>query len=475
MNIVYVASEVAPFIKTGGLGDVAGSLPAAFAEAGHQISVFCPLYSAIRAEQRKKLTMVKSCYVQLGWRNQYCGIYHCAQNGVDYYFLDNEYYFARGQIYGEYDDAERFAFFSKAVLDVLPALEIKPDIINCNDWQTALIPVYYNLMYRGQMDYENIKTVFTIHNIAFQGRFSRDVLEYVFGIDDSNYRSGFMVMDGDVNLMKSAIVASDAVTTVSPTYAEEIQTAYYGHGLDSILRSNSYKLHGIINGIDMDLYDPAKNSSLFASYSPADTAGKLTGKMELLKLCGLEGTDETPVIGMIGRLTDQKGLDLVEAILDELLQDDIRLIVLGKGDHRFEQMFVAAKKRHPEKISVSIMFSEDLANKIYAGSDMFLMPSKTEPCGLAQMIALSFGTIPIVRETGGLRDTVTAFVDYLGTGNGFTFHSYNAHDMLHVIRQACEVYRFNRAAWEKLVVRGMESDFSWKSSAEKYIEVYASI
>ncbi|MGN0993552.1 MAG: glycogen synthase GlgA [Butyricicoccus sp.] len=475
MNIVYVSSEVAPFIKTGGLGDVAGSLPAAFAAAGHQVAVFCPLYSAIRSDWRKKMTFLKSTYVQLGWRNQYCGIFLCEQNGVSYYFLDNEYYFARGQIYGEYDDAERFAFFSKAVLDVLPVLEIKPDVINCNDWQTALIPVYYNLLYRSQADYSNIKTVFTIHNIAFQGRFGRDILEYVFGIDDSHFRSGFMAMDGDVNLMKSAIVASDAVTTVSPTYAEEIQTPYYGHGLDSILRSNSYKLHGIINGIDMDAFDPSKNTCLFAPYSPADLSGKKTGKMELLKMCGLEGTENTAVIGMIGRLTDQKGLDLVEAVLDDLLQDDVRLIVLGKGDWRFEQMFVNAKRRYPDKISVSIMFSEDFANKIYAGADMFLMPSKTEPCGLAQMIALRFGTIPIVRETGGLRDTVTAFVDYLGTGNGFTFHSYNAHDMLHVIREACEVYHFNPDAWNKLMIRGMESDFSWKTSAEKYVEVYSSI
>ena len=337
------------------------------------------------------------------------------------------------------------------------------------------MPVYYNLMFAGRPDYANIKTVFTIHNIAFQGRYGRDVLEYVFGIDDAHFRSGFMEMDGDVNLMKAAILASGAVTTVSPSYAEEIQTPYYGHGLDSILRNNSYKLHGILNGIDMTAFNPATDPALAKHYTPSRMAGKKEDKADLLSLCGLEGDENTPVIGMIGRLTDQKGLDLVEAVLDDILQDDVRLIVLGKGDWRYEQMFLEAKRRHPDKISVSILFSGELANKIYAGSDLFLMPSKTEPCGLAQMIALRYGTIPIVRETGGLKDTVTAFVDYLGTGNGFTFFSYNAHDMLHVVREACEVYRYNPKAWKKLMKGGMETDFSWTKSAEKYVEVYQAI
>ena len=475
MKILYVASEVAPFIKTGGLGDVAGSLPVSLAAQGHEVAVFCPLYSTIGKEWRDQMEFVKNAYVQLGWRNQYCGVFSYQRADVTYYFLDNEYYFARAQIYGEYDDAERFAFFSKAVLEILPDLDLKPDIIHCNDWQTALIPVYYNLMFAARPYYTGIKTVFTIHNIAFQGRYGREILEYVLGIDDAHYRSGFMVMDGDVNLMKAAIVASNVVTTVSPTYAEEIQTPYYGHGLDSILRSNSYKLHGIINGIDMEAFNPETDPYLFQNYSAADLEGKAVNKAQLLELCGLEGDADTPVIGMVGRLTDQKGLDLVEAVLDDILEDDVRLIVLGKGDWRYEQMLLEAKRRYPEKISASVMFSADLANKIYAGSDLFLMPSKTEPCGLAQMIALRYGTIPIVRETGGLRDTVTAFVDYLGTGNGFTFFSYNAHDMLHVIREACEIFRYNKEAWKELVRSGMESDFSWKTSAQKYVEVYESI
>lgn len=475
MKIMYVASEVAPFIKTGGLGDVAGSLPKALAAKGHEVKVFCPLYSAIKPEWREKFTYLKNAYVRLGWRNQYCGVFHYEDSGVDFYFIDNEYYFARAQIYGEYDDAERFAYFSKAVLEILPDIDFKPDIINCNDWQTALVPVYYNLMFAARPYYWGIKTVFTIHNIQYQGQYGREILEYVLGIDDAHFRSGFMAMDGDVNLMKSAIVASTAVTTVSPTYAQEIQTAYYGHRLDSILRANSYKLHGILNGIDMQTLDPMTDPALFENYGPKNPEGKLVNKMKLLELCGLEGDENTPVIGMVSRFADHKGFDLLEAVLDDLLREDVRLIVLGKGEWRYEQMFLEAKRRHPDKISASIMFSGELAQRIYAGSDIFLMPSKSEPCGLAQMISLRYGTIPVVRETGGLRDTVTAFVDYLGTGNGFTFASYNAHDMLHVIKEACEVFRFNKPAWKKLVQNGLESDFSWDASADKYIELYQSI
>ena len=472
MKIMYVTSECAPFIKTGGLGDVAGSLPKALAAKGHDVRVFCPLYSAISEEMREKFFYIKNAYVRLGWRNQYCGIFRYEKDGVTYYFIDNEYYFARGQIYGEYDDAERFAYYSKAVLEVLPDLDWKPDVINCNDWQTALVPVYYNLMFASRPFYENIKTVFTIHNIQYQGRYGREILEYVLGIDDAHFRSGFMAMDGDVNLMKAAIVASTAVTTVSPTYANEIQTEYYGYRLDSVLRMNSYKLHGILNGIDMDDGAAAADITAYKNYGPNNPQDKLVNKTELLKLCGLEGDANTPVIGIVTRFVDQKGLDLVEAVLPDILADDVRLIVLGTGDYRYEQMFIEAKRRWPDKVSASIMFSGDLANRIYAGADMFLMPSKFEPCGLAQMIALRYGNIPIVRETGGLKDTVHAFVDYAGTGNGFSFASYNAHDMLHVIREACGVFRFNKPAWKKLMVQGMESDFSWDSSADRYIEVY---
>ena len=311
MKIMYVTSECAPFIKTGGLGDVAGSLPQALAAKGHDVRVFCPLYSAIDQSMREKFYYIKNAYVRLGWRNQYCGIFRYEADGVTYYFIDNEYYFARGQIYGEYDDAERFAYYSKAVLEVLPDLEWKPDVINCNDWQTALVPVYYNLMFASRPFYENIKTVFTIHNIQYQGRYGREILEYVLGIDDAHFRSGFMAMDGDVNLMKAAIVASTAVTTVSPTYANEIQTEYYGYRLDSVLRMNSYKLHGILNGINMDAFNPETDSKIFKNYGPNNPQDKLVNKTELLKLCGLEGDANTPVIGIVTRFVDQTGISFL--------------------------------------------------------------------------------------------------------------------------------------------------------------------
>ncbi len=475
MKIMYVSSEVAPFVKTGGLGDVAGSLPKALAEKGHEVAVFCPLYSVIPNEYRTRMTFVKSAYVQLAWRNQYCGVFSYLEDGVTYYFVDNEYYFSRTQVYGEYDDAERFAFFSKAVLEILPDLGLKPDVINCNDWQTALVSVYYNLLFGARTFYQNIKTVFTIHNIQYQGRYGREVLEYVLGIDDAHFRSGFMVQDGDVNLMKAAILASNAVTTVSQTYAEEIQTPYYSYGLDSILRQNSWKLHGILNGIDMEVFNPQTDAKLLKNYSTKNLKAKLKNKQDLLRLCGLEATEDTPVIGIISRFVSAKGLDLVEAVLHEILEDDVRVVVLGKGDWRYEQMFLEAKRRYPAKISVSIMFSGELANKIYGGADMLLMPSRSEPCGLAQMIAMRYGTVPIVRETGGLKDTVQAYVDYEKTGNGFTFASYNAHDMLHVIRQACGVYKLDAAAWKNLMKVGMEADFSWNVSAERYVALYQSL
>ena len=361
---------------------------------------------------------------------------------------------------------------TKAVLEVLPDLDWKPDVINCNDWQTALVPVYYNLMFASRPFYENIKTVFTIHNIQYQGRYGREILEYVLGIDDAHFRSGFMAMDGDVNLMKAAIVASTAVTTVSPSYAEEIQTEYYGYRLDSVLRMNSYKLHGILNGIDMDAFNPQTDTKIFKQYGPKTPEDKLVNKTELLKLCGLEGDANTPVIGIVTRFVDQKGLDLVEAVLPDILSDDVRLVVLGTGDWKYEQMFIEAKRRWPDKVSASIMFSGDLANRIYAGADMFLMPSKFEPCGLAQMIALRYGNIPIVRETGGLKDSIH---DMGGdNGNGFTFKTYNAHDMLGAIQRAEGLYG-NKPLWNQAMVNAMNSDFSWNKSANEYVDMYKRI
>ena len=472
MKILYAASEAVPFCKTGGLADVAGSLPAALAAQGADVAVVLPLYQKVKEKFSDQLHFECYDYVDLAWRHSYCGLFSMERDGVTWYFLDNEQYFRRPELYGYMDDGERFGFFSRAVVRMLPHLRFWPEVIHCNDWQTALVPIYLKDDSVREERFRSIRTVLSIHNIEYQGRYGREILEYVLGIDDAHFRSGFMAMDGDVNLMKAAIVASTAVTTVSPTYANEIQTEYYGYRLDSVLRMNSYKLHGILNGINMDAFNPETDSKIFKKYGPNNPQDKQVNKTELLKLCGLEGDANTPVIGIVTRFVDQKGLDLVEAVLPDILADDVRLIVLGTGDYRYEQMFIEAKRRWPDKVSASIMFSGDLANRIYAGADMFLMPSKFEPCGLAQMIALRYGTIPIVRETGGLKDTVHAFVDYAGTGNGFTFASYNAHDMLHVIREACGVFRFNKPAWSKLIMQGMQSDFSWGSSADKYIEVY---
>lgn len=475
MKILYAASEVAPFIKTGGLGDVAGSLPKALAAKGHEVAVVCPLYCQIKPEWRDKMSYLRNLYVQVAWRSQYCGIFVYEADGVKYYFLDNEYYFARNGVYGEYDDAERFAFFSRAVLDMLPAIDFRPDVINCNDWQTALIPVYYGLDYNCRPWYGGIKTVFTIHNIQFQGQYGREILDYVLGIDDHHFQNGFMQQDGDVNLMKAAIVCSDRVTTVSQTYAQEIQTEFYGFRLDSILRWNQGKVSGIVNGIDVDAFDPETDPHLFKNYGINSLDDKKVNRAELLKMCDLSASDETMVIGMVGRLTSQKGLDLVQCVLNDILEKDVRMIVLGTGDYDYEQMFMRAKWEHPDKISTNIMFSADLANKIYAGCDLFLMPSLFEPCGLAQMIAMRYGTLPLVRETGGLKDTVQPYNQFTGEGTGFSFANYNAHEMLHVIEEAAALFRHDQKAWRQLQINAMSRDFSWDRSAQAYIDLYQSI
>lgn len=472
MKVLYVSSECAPFIKTGGLGDVAGSLPKALAAKGAEVAVVCPLYSKISHDWRSKMTFVKSMYVQLAWRNQYCGIFVYEADGVKYYFLDNEYYFARNQVYGEYDDAERFAFFSRAVLEMLPAINFRPDVINCNDWQSALVPVYYNLNYNYRPWYEGIKTVFTIHNIQFQGQYGREILSYVLGIDDYHFDNGFMQQDGDVNLMKAAIVCADRVTTVSSTYAGEIQTPFYGFHLDAVLRWNQGKVCGIVNGIDTDSFNPETDPHLFKNYTVDTLEDKKVNRRQLLEMCGLQADDDTVVIGMVGRLTSQKGLDLVQCVLSDILEQDVRMIVLGTGDYEYEQMFINAKWQYPDKISTNIMFSADLANKIYAGCDLFLMPSLFEPCGLAQMIAMRYGTLPLVRETGGLKDTVKPYNQYTGEGTGFSFTNYNAHEMLGVIGKACYLFRHNKEAWKAMQVKGMTSDFSWDHSAQDYMNVY---
>ena len=474
MKVLYVSSEVSPFIKTGGLADVAGSLPKTLKKDGVDIRVCMPLYENIPHNFRQRMKFIKSVYISLSWRNLYCGIYELEHNGVTHYFIDNEYYFNRSEIYGHFDDGERFAFFSKAVIDIMSELDFKPDIIHCNDWQTALIPVYLRLIYGGSAYHADIKTVLTIHNLQYQGRYGREILGDVFGISEEFFYNGFLAFGDGISLLKGAILCADHITTVSPSYANEIQTPYFGYGLDAVLRSNLGKLTGIINGIDEEWFNPKTDPHLFQNYDLNTREDKQYNKDELLRILGIKAADDIPVIAIISRLVGHKGIDLIAHCLDEIMAEDLRLVVLGMGEWRYEQMFEQLKYRYPGKASINVMFSDDLANKIYAGADIIIMPSRSEPCGIAQMIAMHYGTIPIVREVGGLKDTVKPFDRETGEGNGFVFANYNAHDMLHVIRQTVEFYK-DKAGWDKLMINAMTSDFSWKQSARELKDVYKKV
>lgn len=467
MKVLYAASEALPFMASGGLGDVAGSLPQALRKRLIGCRVVMPLYDTIKQELKDTMKFITHISVPVAWRRQYCGIFEAKHNGVIYYLIDNQYYFKRDTIYGHYDDAERFAFFSRAILEIIPYIDFKPDIIHCNDWQTALTPVYYSAMYANSPGYENIKTIFTIHNIQYQGVYGKELLEDVIGIPAE--KASLLEYDGCVNFMKGAIECADKVTTVSSSYADEILDPWYSHGLDSILNERRFKLSGILNGIDTVGYDPETDKMICKNYSAADPSGKKDNKQELQQLMGLPVRDDVPIIGMVTRLVSHKGLDLVKAILDELLAtSEMQLVVLGSGDYEYESFFRSIAERYPEKVGLRIGFVPELARKIYAGADMFLMPSKSEPCGLSQMVALRYGTVPIVRETGGLRDSITDCGD--GAGNGFTFKSYNAHDMLDAIRRALTLY-YN-GNWSELVERALGCDFSWGRSANAYIRLY---
>lgn len=467
MKVLYATSEALPFIASGGLGDVAGSLPHALRKRLIGCRVVLPMYDTIKQELKDTMKFITHISVPVAWRRQYCGIFEAKHNGVIYYLIDNQYYFKRDTIYGHYDDAERFAFFSRAVLEIIPYIDFKPDIIHCNDWQTALTPVYYSAMYANSPGYENIKTIFTIHNIQYQGVYGKELLEDVLGIPAD--KASLLEYDGCINFMKGAIECADKVTTVSPSYADEILDPWYSHGLDSILNERRYKLSGILNGIDTVGYDPATDKCIKANFSADDISGKKIDKEELQKEMGLPVKPGVPVIGMVTRLVSHKGLDLVKGILDELLAtSEMQLVVLGSGDYEYESYFRWIAEKYPDKVGLRIGFVPELARKIYAGADMFLMPSKSEPCGLSQMVALRYGTVPIVRETGGLRDSITDCGD--GKGNGFTFKSYNAHDMLDAIRRALTLY-YN-GDWNELVLRALNCDFSWGRSANAYIRLY---
>ncbi len=469
MKVLYVASEAQPFMASGGLGDVAGSLPQALRKRLIGCRVVMPLYDTIRQELKDTMTFITSISVPVAWRRQYCGIFQAKYKGVIYYLIDNQYYFKRDTIYGHFDDAERFTFFSRAVLEILPHIDFKPDIIHCNDWQSALTPVFYSTMYSQDPWYQGIKTVFTIHNIQYQGTYGMDLVSDVVGLKDEN--ANILEYDGDVNFMKGAIECADKVTTVSPSYANEILDPWYSHGLDSILRERQWKLQGILNGIDTESYDPETDEAIAMKYNSQNVAqGKKKNKAQLQENMGLPIREDVPVIGIVSRLVSHKGLDLIKAVFDELLSTtDVQVVVLGSGDWQYENYFRELADRYHDKIGVRIGFEPALARKIYAGADIFLMPSKSEPCGLSQMVALRYGTVPIVRETGGLKDSITDSGD--GAGNGFTFKTYNAHDMLGAIHRALGAY-WNKEYWPTLVNRAVNCDFSWGRSANEYIKMY---
>ncbi len=467
MKVLFVTSEAAPFAVTGGLGDVSSALPKALCAGKVACRVVLPLYSDTPAGLRENMKFVASFRVPVSWRQQYCGLFETRHDGVTYYFLDNEYYFRRPGLYGYYDDAERFAFLARAALEMLPYINFCPDVIHCNDWQTALTPVYYKLFYEGRGGYGNCKTLMTIHNIQYQGKYGMEILGDVFGIPES--AKSLVEYDGCVNLLKGGIECADRVTTVSPTYASEIRDPFFSHGLHYILNDRSYKLSGIVNGIDTESYDPSHDPNLEAPYSSEDPSGKAADKSALQQQMGLSCDADVPLIGMVTRLVEHKGIDLVKYAFGRLMRQEVQLAVLGTGDWVYESFFDEMAQRYPGKFAFYKGFMSSLAHKIYAGADLFLMPSLSEPCGLAQMIALRYGTIPIVRKTGGLTDTVADCGD--GQGNGFTFATYNADDMAGAIDRAITAYH-QPAVWSGLVRRAMLSDHSWKRPAAQYVKLY---
>lgn len=470
MKVLYASSEALPFAMSGGLADVAGALPKALRKRFIGCRVVMPLYSSISEELRSKMTFVCSITVPVAWRRQYCGVFEAHMDGVIYYLIDNQYYFNREGMYGHYDDAERFAFFSRAVLEIIPHIGFTPDIIHCNDWQTALIPVYLDTFYKYDDLYKNMKTVFTIHNIQYQGKYGKELIGDVLGIPYE--RESIIEYDDCVNFMKGAIQCSNKVTTVSPTYSKEILDPYYSHGLDSILKEFTYKLTGIVNGIDVDVYNPETDKLIYKNFTADDMGAKAYNKQKLQEELGLPVRDNAPVIGIVTRLVKHKGLDLVKCVFEEILKADVQFAILGSGEWEFESFFNEMAQKYPDKVGLKIGFNPQLAHRIYAGADIFLMPSQSEPCGLAQMVALRYGTIPIVRETGGLNDTISDSGD--GVGNGFTFKSYNAHDMLNTVWRALEGYS-DKQGWQTLKERAMRCDNSWGTSANAYIKLYKEI
>ena len=474
-KILFATSEAVPFIKTGGLADVTGSLPKYINKDEYDVRVILPKYLCMNSRFEEQLCFKCHLWVDLAWRRQYVGVYETVQDGVTYYFVDNEFYFAGDKPYNQiFEDIEKFAFFSKAVLEALPYIDFCPDIIHCHDWQTGLIPVYLRTLYSTQNYYVGIKTVFSIHNLKFQGRWMLSEVKDITGLPSNVFTSDKLEAYGEANYLKGGLVYADAITTVSKTYAKEIMTTEGGEGLHGLLSARSNEVYGIVNGLDYDVFNPEKDAAIAKNFKVSNVKnGKKANKLALQKEFALPKEDGTYLMGMVGRLTDQKGLDLVAHIMEELLQTArIQIIVLGTGESRYEEMFRYFESKYPNRIKAYIGYSEELAHRIYASCDSFLMPSLFEPCGLSQLMSMRYGTLPIVRETGGLKDTVEAYNEYEQTGTGFSFKNYNAHEMLDTIRYSLKVYYDRRKQWDAMVKRAMKQDFSWNRSAREYEELY---
>ncbi|MGH4123059.1 MAG: glycogen synthase GlgA [Clostridium sp.] len=475
MKVLFVAAEAYPFIKTGGLGDVAYALPKALRNMGIDVRVIMPKYSGIPLSFKNCIENVASFTVPVGWRNQYCGLQYLAYEGIPYYFVDNEYYFDRPEIYGCYDDGERYSFFSKAVLESIKHMgDFVPDIIHCNDWHSGILPALLKDSYSEEEMYSKIKSVFTIHNLKYQGVFPKEILGELLNLDEGYFSDDALKFYDAISFMKGGIVFADAVTTVSKTYAKEIETPFYGEGLDGLLCSKSEKLYGIVNGIDYDLYDPKVDKKIFYNFDANSLKQKVKNKLKLqYELC-FTVNENIPMIGIVTRLVKQKGLDLIVEKLQELLSLPIQIVLLGNGDGYYEDIFQYYASIYPSRISTNIVFDAGLAQKIYAASDIFLMPSLFEPCGIGQLIALKYGSIPIVRETGGLKDTITPYNKYTGNGNGFSFENYSSDELMDAITRALDLYK-DKDSWNKLVNNAMNSNNSWENSAKNYIDLYSDL
>lgn len=475
MKVLYTASEAVPFCKTGGLADVSGSLPPALNALGIKMAVVLPLYESVREIFGGQMEFLCYDYINLALRRVYCGLFRLERGGVTWYFLDNERYFKRPEMYGYQDDGERFGFFARAVVEMLPHLDFKPDVIHCNDWQTALIPIYLKDLGMRNEQLRDIRTVLSIHNIEYQGRFGRKTLGDLFGLNEGWAKDGTILMDGDVNLLKGGIICADAVNTVSPSYARELEFTSDAHGMESVIHLYSGKFCGILNGIDTVRYDPSFDPVLTKNYSAEDISGKAEDKTHLQQVLDLREDPSIPVIGLVSRLVAHKGLDLICEVLQDIMDLPVQLVVLGKGDHKYEEFFSWAAQQYPGRMAVRLEYCEELAMAIYGGADLFLMPSRSEPCGISQMIAMRYGTVPIIRETGGLKDTVRPYEACRDSGNGFTFTNYDSGNMFYTIREAVRLYQDDPKAFHRLQKRGMEENFSWRRSAVQYLHIYERI